>query len=196
MPGGQIASRYVPGSGIVGGDWYDVFVLPSGELGVVIGDVAGSACRAIVMGRMRSALRAYALETTDPAEVLDRLDRKMQHFEPRALATVLYAVIDPALDWAHIASAGHLPPVVAVPGETASLVDIAGGLMIGVDARARRQATTVKIDPRRGAVPVHRRPGGAPGVSPRRGPAPVVPRGGGGAAGEGLCLGHGCPDRQ
>ena len=69
----------------------------------------------------------------------------MQHFEPRALATVLYAVIDPGLDWAHIASAGHLPPVLAVPGETGSLMDIAGGLMIGVDARARRQATTVKI---------------------------------------------------
>ena len=150
-PGLQIAARYVPGSGAVGGDWYDVFGLPSGELGVVIGDVAGSGLQAaVVMGRMRSALRAYALETTDPAEVLDRLDRKMHHFEPGALATVLYAVVDPALDRVRIASAGHLPPVVAGPGEAGSLVDIAGGLMIGVDPRARRQVTTVKIA--RGAV--------------------------------------------
>ena len=44
VPRAQIASRYVPGSGTLGGDWYDVFVLPSGELCVVIGDVAGSAC--------------------------------------------------------------------------------------------------------------------------------------------------------
>ena len=145
-PGLQIAARYVPGSGVVGGDWYDVFVLPSGELGVVIGDVAGSGLQAaVVMGRMRSALRAYALETTDPAEVLARLDRKMQYFEPGALATVLYAVVDPALDRVRIASAGHLPPVMAGPGEAGSLVDIAGGLMIGVDPRARRQVTTVKI---------------------------------------------------
>jgi hypothetical protein len=145
-PGLQIAARYVPGSGVVGGDWYDVFGLPSGEMGVVIGDVAGSGLQAaVVMGRMRSALRAYALETTDPAEVLDRLDRKMHHFEPGALATVLYAVVDPALDRVRIASAGHLPPVVAGPGEAGSLVDIAGGLMIGVDPRARRQVTTVKI---------------------------------------------------
>lgn len=146
VPGVQIAARYVPGSGILGGDWYDVFVLPSGELGVVIGDVAGSGlAAAVVMGRMRSALRAYALETTDPAEVLGRVDRKMQHFEPGALATVLYVVLDAARDRAHIASAGHLPPVAAVPGEAGSLVDVAGGLMIGVDPRARRQVTTVKI---------------------------------------------------
>ncbi len=85
VPGAQIAARYVPGSGVVGGDWYDVFILPSGELGMVIGDVAGSGLpAAVVMGRMRSALRAYALDTTDPAEVLDRLDRKVQHFEPGA----------------------------------------------------------------------------------------------------------------
>lgn len=146
VPGLQIAARYVPGSGVVGGDWYDVFVLPSGELGVVIGDVAGSGLPAgIVMGRMRSALRAYAMETADPAEVLDRLDRKMQHFEPGALATVLYAVLDPALDRVHISSAGHPAPVVAVPGEKGALVDGVGGLMIGVDPRARRQVTTVKF---------------------------------------------------
>jgi sigma-B regulation protein RsbU (phosphoserine phosphatase) len=146
VPGVQIAARYVPGSGVVGGDWYDVFVLPSGELGVVIGDVAGSGLpAAVVMGRMRSALRAYALETADPAEVLSRLDRKMQHFEPGALATVLYVVIDPALDRAYLSAAGHLAPVLAVPGEDAGLVDLAHGLMIGVDWRAGRQVTTLKI---------------------------------------------------
>jgi phosphoserine phosphatase RsbU/P len=151
LPGGEIAARYVPGEGAVGGDWYDVFSLPSGELGLVIGDVAGSGLpAAVIMGRMRSALRAYALETLDPAEVLDRLDQKMQHFEPGAMATVLYAVIDPALDRLHIASAGHLPPVVAAVAQAGALADVANGLMIGVDASARRQVTTVKIPP--GAV--------------------------------------------
>ena len=42
----------------------------------------------MIMGRMRSALRAYALDTADPARVLAKLDAKMQHFEPGALATV------------------------------------------------------------------------------------------------------------
>ena len=80
--GAEIAARYVPGSGQVGGDWYDVFVLPSGELGLVVGDVAGSGLgAAVIMGRIRSALRAYALEFPGPADVLGKLDRKMQYFE-------------------------------------------------------------------------------------------------------------------
>jgi phosphoserine phosphatase RsbU/P len=146
--GAQLAARYVPGRGVVGGDWYDVFTLPSGELGVVIGDVAGSGLpAAVIMGRMRSALRAYALRSTDPGKVLDRLDRKMQHFEPGAMATVAYAVFDRSLDRAHIASAGHLPPVFATAGPPGALADVAGGLMIGVDPGTRRRVTTVKVPP-------------------------------------------------
>jgi phosphoserine phosphatase RsbU/P len=148
VPGVEMAARYVPGSGAVGGDWYDVFTLPSGELCVVIGDVAGSGLpAAVIMGRMRSALRAYALETRDPAEVLARLDRKMLHFEPEALATVLYAVIDPALDRMHVASAGHFAPVLACPGQPAELADVTAGMVIGVLPGAQRPVNTVKIPP-------------------------------------------------
>jgi len=144
----EMAVRYVPGEGRVGGDWYDVFTLPSGQLGVVIGDVTGSGLpAAVIMGRMRSALRAYALETTDPAEVLARLDAKMQHFEPGALATVAYAVFDPVLDRVRICLAGHYPPVVAVPGHPAQLADIPPGLLIGAIPRAQRHVATLDISP-------------------------------------------------
>jgi hypothetical protein len=73
MDGAELAARFIPGHGQVGGDWYDAFLLPSGELGMVVGDVAGSGLQAaVIMGRMRSALRAYALESSDPAEVIRR----------------------------------------------------------------------------------------------------------------------------
>jgi phosphoserine phosphatase RsbU/P len=148
VPGAEIAARLIAGSGSVGGDWYDVFSLPSGELCMVIGDVAGSGLQAaVIMGRMRSALRAYALETSDPAEVLTRLDRKMQHFEPEALATVLYAVFEPGLEQVHFSSAGHLPPVLAYPGRPAELADLPADLMIGVAPRPVRHVTTEKIPP-------------------------------------------------
>ena len=67
VPGVTLAARYVTGSGNVGGDWYDVFVLPDGKLAIVVGDVAGSGLKAaVIMGRMRSALRAYVLEDDEP----------------------------------------------------------------------------------------------------------------------------------
>jgi len=148
VPGLDLAARYVTGSGSVGGDWYDVFVLPGGRLGVVVGDVAGSGLEAaVIMGRMRSALRAYALETTDPAEVLGKLDRKMQHFEPDALATVLYAVIEPGLGQMHVALAGHFPPVIARPGEVAVLAGVQPGSMIGMGLQVRRPVSTLPVPP-------------------------------------------------
>jgi phosphoserine phosphatase RsbU/P len=146
IPGVQMAARYVPGQAVVGGDWYDVFTLPSGELCVVMGDVAGAGLMAaVIMGRMRSALRAYALETKDPSDVLARLDRKMQHFEPDAIATVLYAVFEPSLDVMRVSSAGHFPPVIAHPGQPAELADIAVDLLIGVAPGVRRRVTPVAL---------------------------------------------------
>ncbi|MGN6795118.1 MAG: PP2C family protein-serine/threonine phosphatase [Streptosporangiaceae bacterium] len=148
FPGLEMAARYITGTGNVGGDWYDVFELPSGELGLVIGDVAGSGlAAAVVMGRMRSALRAYALQTSDPAEVLSRLDRKMQYFEPDAMATVLYAVVSRDASSVRISSAGHLAPVYARPGRPAELVSVSPDLLIGVDANARRRVQDMVLDP-------------------------------------------------
>ena len=144
----EMAARYIPGSGNVGGDWYDVFSLPSGDICAVIGDVAGTGLRAaVIMGRIRSALRAYALETTDPADMLERLDRKMRHFEPDALATVLCAVVSPSLDEIRISCAGHLPPIMACPGQPAAEADIAADMLIGVSMPGRRRVSTVRFPP-------------------------------------------------
>ncbi len=148
VPGLRMASRYVPGNGVVGGDWYDVFAVPSGHVCAVIGDVAGSGIRAaVIMGRIRSALRAYALETSDPAEILERLDRKIQHFEPDAMATVLCAVLSPDLSQARISCAGHLPPIILRRGEAATAVQVAADLLIGVAAGEHRRTMTVDLPP-------------------------------------------------
>jgi putative methionine-R-sulfoxide reductase with GAF domain len=90
VPGFDFAARYVPSATFgVGGDWYDVFPLPGNRVGVVIGDVSGHGlASAVVMGRLRSALRAYALDNDSPSVVLDKLDRKANHFEAGAMATV------------------------------------------------------------------------------------------------------------
>ncbi len=151
ISGLEMAGRYVPGSGIVGGDWYDAFGLPGGQACAVIGDVAGSGLQAaVIMGRFRSALRAYALETTDPAEILARLDRKIQHFEPNALATVACAIFDPGRDYVTLSCAGHPAPLIALTGQPAGPVPLAMDLMLGVAAQEPRRATRIAFPP--GAV--------------------------------------------
>ncbi|HET7389042.1 MAG TPA: GAF domain-containing SpoIIE family protein phosphatase [Nocardioidaceae bacterium] len=145
VPGLDLAARYVPDSVTgVGGDWYDVFALPGGLIGATVGDVMGHGLRAAtVMGRLRSALRAYALEDDDPASVLDRLDREIQHFEPGQTATAAYAVVDPTSGEVRLASAGHLPAVVSYPGEGAELLERPADVMLGVLPQPRRD--TVRL---------------------------------------------------
>jgi serine phosphatase RsbU (regulator of sigma subunit) len=144
----DLAARYVTGSGNVGGDWYDVFVLPDGKLGIVVGDVAGSGlAAAVIMGRMRSALRAYALEAADPATTLRLLDRKIQYFEPDAMATVLYGLYAAETGELTFSSAGHLPPVLATPGTPASSLPLRPDPPIGTADDPPRRSVTAVIPP-------------------------------------------------
>jgi sigma-B regulation protein RsbU (phosphoserine phosphatase) len=148
LPGLDLAARYVTGSGTVGGDWYDVFVLPDGRLGVVVGDVAGSGlAAAVIMGRMRSALRAYVLEAPDPGTALRMLDRKIQYFEPDAMATVLYGLYTPETGEFTASSAGHLPPALAAPNAQAALLPLRPDPPIGVADDPQRRSTTAFIPP-------------------------------------------------
>ncbi|TDD90060.1 GAF domain-containing protein [Saccharopolyspora karakumensis] len=150
IPGVSMDGRYVGGADNgVGGDWYDVFRLPSGRVGIVVGDVVGHGLSAaVVMGRLRSALRAYALDDEDPARVLHKLDRKVTHFEPDAMATVCYAVYDPDAARLEFSLAGHLAPVMARPGERGEVVDAAVDPPVGVAvSKRRRRSTEIDVPP-------------------------------------------------
>jgi putative methionine-R-sulfoxide reductase with GAF domain len=134
VPGIEMAARYIPGHELgIGGDWYDVFTLPSDWLGVVIGDVSGHGLSsAVVMGRVRSALRAYALICDDPADALTLLDRKVHHFETGTLTTALYAMISPDRSRVLLSLAGHLRPVLAVPDRPPVLATAPVDLPLGI----------------------------------------------------------------
>jgi putative methionine-R-sulfoxide reductase with GAF domain len=150
LPGLAAAARYQPGHGLgVGGDWYDLFTLPSGWLGVVIGDVSGHGlASAVVMGRIRSALRSYALVSDDPADVLTLLDRKIRHFEAGSLTTALYVMVSPGRDVLRLSCAGHLRPLLASPGRPTMLSDIPVDAPLGVGrTNGRRRTVETALPP-------------------------------------------------
>jgi hypothetical protein len=148
-PGLELAARYIPAEDrSVGGDWYDLFTSPSGALWVVVGDVAGHGLEAaVVMGRVRSALRAYSLIEPSPERVLDLVDRKVTHFEIGTMATVACAVLDPPYDTMTVAVAGHPPPVIAVPGMPALLAEVEVSPPIGTSWGPPRRSTTITLAP-------------------------------------------------
>ncbi len=107
----------------VGGDWYDVIELGGGRTALVVGDVMGRGVRAAaVMGQLRAAVRAYARLDLPPADLLESLDGLVREIGEDQIVTCIYAVFDPADQCLRFANAGHLPPVVAVPGGACRLV--------------------------------------------------------------------------
>lgn len=142
----RFAARYIAGELGLGGDWYDVLPFSPDRVGVAIGDVVGHGVKAaVVMGRLRSALRAYALDTGSPAEVLTRLDMMVQKLEPDVMATLLYGVFDRRSGELVFATAGHLPPVLALVGGAAELVDVQPDPPIGINWSGTRENYSVEI---------------------------------------------------
>jgi PAS domain S-box-containing protein len=126
IPGILLAARYVPATEDmeVGGDWYDVVPLPNGNIGLAVGDVAGHGLRAAaIMGQLRMALRAYALEEDSPARVVGRLHHLSHRLDDPEMTTVIYGVYDPETSELRFASAGHLPPLVIDPGGRAAYLE-------------------------------------------------------------------------
>lgn len=149
VAGLEFASRYVPGDrGEVGGDWYDVFTLPSGAVALVVGDVVGHGLDAAQsMGQIRAVLRATALRTEDPAELLTRLDGHVKYFQADTMATVLCGILSPSTTTLRVSSAGHPPPILAAPHDAATILTIPADLPLGVEPGHPRRSVTIPLPP-------------------------------------------------
>ena len=145
IPGITAAARYLPATPeAVGGDWYDMFSLPGGRVGLVMGDVAGRGIQvASLMGQLRNALRAYAGEGYSPSVVLSRLATII---EPTEMATVLFMVFDPSAWKIEYANAGHPPPLVATPDGHASFLE-GGSLPLGPALNQTYRDLTTDLTP-------------------------------------------------
>lgn len=129
------AVRYEPATRRleVGGDWYDTVPLPSGRIGIVVGDCVGHGLpAATVMGQLRSACRALLLQDTSPAHTLMALDRFASTIEGAACTTVFCAVLDPDTGRLSYSSAGHPPGILAVPDGSIRLLEDGRSLPLAV----------------------------------------------------------------
>jgi hypothetical protein len=133
-PGAEVAGRCLPAAGhSVSGDWYDVVSLPSQRTGLVVGDVMGHGPEAAaLMAQLRAAAHALADLDLEPAELLRQLDRTAATLPSVSYATCTYAVLDAAEGSCVVATAGHLPPVLALPGGATRVPRLPSGLPLGL----------------------------------------------------------------
>ncbi len=105
----DVAARCTPADS-VGGDFYHLFRLPEGRIGVMIGDVSSHGfAAALIMALTMSAVAIHASEGDAPAEVLRRVHAALiAELETTEMyLTLFYGVIDPAAGTITYANAGH-----------------------------------------------------------------------------------------
>jgi PAS domain S-box-containing protein len=135
VPGIRLAASYeVAGIGVqVGGDWYDAFAMPDGQLGIVVGDVTGRGIRAAsAMGQLRTLTRAFALGgdgQRTPGDALTLLNRHQLALDDEQLFTIVYAIVDPERLTIAWASGGHPPPLIRAADGDCRYVHGGNGLM-------------------------------------------------------------------
>jgi anti-sigma regulatory factor (Ser/Thr protein kinase)/putative methionine-R-sulfoxide reductase with GAF domain len=149
LPGLRMAARYLPAAheSAVGGDWYDVIELGDRRLGFVIGDVAGHGMGAATfMGQLRSAIRAYALDTEAPGEVITKL-AQFSHSTHTRMATVVYATLNLNTWVVRFARAGHPYPLLLRSDGSATFLSDAGGPPLGTGGSSPYQEQRVALSP-------------------------------------------------
>jgi serine phosphatase RsbU (regulator of sigma subunit)/anti-sigma regulatory factor (Ser/Thr protein kinase) len=137
IAGIEVAARYMPAAQAerLGGDWYDVFQLDRGAVGIAIGDVVGRGLpAAALMAQLRTALRAYAVDGHGPAAVVERVSRLLSYLSPGTMTTAGYVALDPEAELATVVSAGHPPPLLIGPDGSARYLNVEGDPAMGVSA--------------------------------------------------------------
>lgn len=143
----DVAARYRPsGPGnLVSGDWYDTVLLPSKDVLVVVGDIAGHGLDAVTgMVTMRNGLRGLSVTGSGPATLLGWLNSAACHLTNGIIGTAICGLYDPvgrSLRWAR---AGHLPPILVRDGRACTL-SLPRGLLLGADPDASYAEVTTPL---------------------------------------------------
>ncbi|MER5352324.1 SpoIIE family protein phosphatase [Kitasatospora sp. NPDC002551] len=145
----RAAVRYRPAAKRerVGGDWYDVLVLPDGRVLLAVGDVAGHGVGAATgMVALRHALRGLAVTGAGPGRLLEWANTVALREPGQVTATAVCVLLGPddgSLRWAR---AGHLPPIRLGP-DGAEVLPLPHGVLLGALADAEYEEDTARLEP-------------------------------------------------
>jgi phosphoserine phosphatase RsbU/P len=110
VAGFDIAGAAFPADA-TGGDYFDLLELPTGHLGIAIGDVCGHGIgSALLMAELRASLRAFAARNLKGGRILTWLNRALSaDLEESRYATLTFCRLDPRTRSMVYSSAGHVP---------------------------------------------------------------------------------------
>ena len=132
IEGWEVSVSWQPASG-VGGDCFDAIAFGPGRVGLSIADVVGKGIpAALLMSNLQASVRAFATDTTEPAELCQQVNRILcGHIAEGRFISFFYCIIDSDESTLTFANAGHYPPIlIRADGSVERLA--VGGPVLGV----------------------------------------------------------------
>ena len=148
LPGYGLAVDYRPALG-VSGDFYDLIEMADGRVAIAVGDVSGKGVSAaLYASKLTTDLRYQAMDQTEPAAILARLNRVLTERDHEGMfATLAIAVVDARTGVIELANAGHPAPFVRRHDGQVMSIGRAGGAPIGLDRAATFPQTRCELLP-------------------------------------------------
>jgi hypothetical protein len=146
--GYRITARNLPAR-FVAGDFYDVFQLPDGAVGIVVADVAGKGMGAsLIMATVKAVMPFIAAERT-VEETLREANRRLKtRLEAREFVALAYARYEPETGAFSLSNAGLPDPYVLRPGAAPRAISTAGPrLPLGVRSEVVYESSSGTLAP-------------------------------------------------
>ncbi|MDP8205284.1 MAG: SpoIIE family protein phosphatase [Candidatus Electryonea clarkiae] len=130
----------------VGGDYYDVFIMPDGRVGIAIGDVSGKGIpAAMLMSHLQSSFQLITHDNVSLEDVAYRLNNLIyRNSTPEMFITCFLGILDASQNVFSFINAGHDIPVFLHNGKAHGLKT--GGLLFGVKPEVDYDIAEVKLN--------------------------------------------------
>ncbi len=132
----------------VGGDFFDVYEFVDGRVGVVIADVSDKGVpAAMFMMASRTLLKACAATSGSPSAVLKQVNGMLsEDNDAMTFVTLLYGIYDSKTKEFVYANGGHNPPIIVKPDQTIELLEMTGGVALGVAQDFEYQENAITLE--------------------------------------------------
>ena len=150
LPGWHMASRLMPAFE-TSGDYFDIFMLPDGRVGLLIADVVDKGvAAALFMAYSWSLLRTYSDEYyQEPEKVFVHVNRRiLADTATGQFVTVFLGMLHPSTGMLEYCNAGHLPPLICSAGSNGHpLRLLRTGIPLGILEDQSWGTNEVKLNP-------------------------------------------------
>jgi sigma-B regulation protein RsbU (phosphoserine phosphatase) len=145
VDGCELSASWEPAAG-VGGDCFDAIAFGRSRVAVSIADVVGKGSpAALLMSNLQAAVRAFATETTGPAELCQQVNRILcGNIAEGRFISFFYCTLDTERGVLTYSNAGHYPPMLVHEDDSVERL-AAGGPVMGVFADAVYEQQHVNV---------------------------------------------------